>query len=640
MLLNGYNLLAEYVVLFFALLTLVLMLFTKPKKTRLFGVCLRGLLLSIMAVVCQMAMFFGGQTQELYGTGFFTIFYSIFVWVYCLIIIYLFTYVYLYATNENRKSLISYYIKVTFVCLAYFMVAFYLLLTDKVIVLTETGVEFKWFIVFYTLVGIVCNVSIVIVSLLKRKYIPRNVLLNLITYVPVNIALLVLQLFDTKILFSSATYVTPFIMFFILFHSVPYKEVGGCQGREALETRCIDNNRSKKKSTMVLIYFPQLKNLDITSDSEFVNIMADEMCKKFEQLDRKIYNHRIDRSTYVICIQRQDEQRVKELIDRMKSIIEEHLCVAPFRMYYKMIAIENKRKFAETRMMNELFDFLLDKYGKGSQSLCYMATDKDAVDFLEIYKLEQTLLSIRNQMDLNDERVVCYAQPIYNVKNGTFRSAESLMRLQLDGKVIYPDVFIPIAEKNNCMHALTCIMLNKVCRKAHELKGRYEFDAITINCSASELSDTNFCKEVLNIINKNEIEPAKIRLELTESMMIDNYESVMYNMSKLNQAGVRFYLDDFGTGYSNFERIIKCPFNTIKFDKSMLYKALEDDSMNDLMTYMVTMFKKQGFEMLVEGVENDVQNKYSVEQGFDYIQGYKYAKPIPIDELVNYFSEV
>lgn len=638
MLSNGYNLLAEYVVLFFALLTLVLMLYTKPKKTRIYGVCLRGLLLSIMAVLCQMALFFSGQTKEMYGTGYFGVLCLIFILVYCLIIIYLFTYVYLYATNENRKSLISYYIKVTGVCVVYATVAFSLLATGKMVTLTETGGEFRWFIVFYVVVGIICNTAILIVSVLKRQHMPRNVFYHLIIYVPINLVLLIAQLFETKIVFSSATYVTPFIMFYILFHSVPYKEIGGCQGQDSLQTRCADNNRYRRKSTMVLIYFPQLKNLEITTDSEFVNIMADEMCKEFERLDRKVYNHRIDRSTYVVCIQKRNEQRVKELIEQMESITREHLEKAPFHMYYKMIAIENTKQFEQVRMMNGLFEFLLDKYGKGSDSVCYLATKQDVEEFLENYKIEQMLLSIRNQMNLDDEHVLCYAQPIYSVENNKFCTAESLMRLQIDGKMIFPDMFIPLAEKNNCMYALTCIMLNKVCKKVRELKDNYEFDAITINCSASELSDRNFCKDVLQIVRDNNIEPTKIRLELTESTMIENYEAVMYNMVQLNQSGIKFYLDDFGTGYSNIERIIKCPFNTIKFDKSILYKALDDESMADLMTYMVQIFKKQGLEMLIEGVEDDVQNQYSIEHGFDYIQGYKYAKPQPIDELESFFS--
>ena len=143
----------------------------------------------------------------------------------------------------------------------------------------------------------------------------------------------------------------------------------------------------------------------------------------------------------------------------------------------------------------------------------------------------------------------------------------------------------------------------------------------------------------MGIINDNGINPEHIRLELTESAMFDDFETVLYNMEKLNQSGIKFYLDDFGTGYSNIERIIGCPFYTIKFDKSLLYKALNNDGVSDLMSHMISVFKKQGFVLLIEGVEDDTQNSYCIEQGFDYIQGYKYSKPHPVIELKNYFNK-
>ena len=77
---------------------------------------------------------------------------------------------------------------------------------------------------------------------------------------------------------------------------------------------------------------------------------------------------------------------------------------------------------------------------------------------------------------------------------------------------------------------------------------------------------------------------------------------------------------------------------TIKFDKSILYKALNDEDMNEIVSSMVNIFKKKGLVLLVEGVENDEHNEYSIQHGFDYIQGYKYARPVPIAELEEYFE--
>ena len=128
-------------------------------------------------------------------------------------------------------------------------------------------------------------------------------------------------------------------------------------------------------------------------------------------------------------------------------------------------------------------------------------------------------------------------------------------------------------------------------------------------------------------------------MELTESAIFDDFNIVLNNMEKLNKSGIKFYLDDFGTGYSNFERIIGCPFYTIKFDKSLLYKSIDNSAVSDIISHLTSVFKKQGFVLLVEGVENDEQANYSIEQGFDYIQGYKYAKPQPVIDLKDYFKK-
>jgi EAL domain-containing protein (putative c-di-GMP-specific phosphodiesterase class I) len=226
------------------------------------------------------------------------------------------------------------------------------------------------------------------------------------------------------------------------------------------------------------------------------------------------------------------------------------------------------------------------------------------------------------------------------VETNSFRTAEALMRLELNGKTIYPDKFIPVAERNGTIHALTCIILNKVCKMIKYMEGKYDFDAVTVNCSAIEFSNKNLHKELLAIIENNNVPYDKIRIELTESAMSGDYETLINNVEKLRDVGIQFYLDDFGTGYSNLERILGCPFNTIKFDKSLLYKSIDDSRMDDLIVSMTQVFKKQGFTLLVEGVETDEQTQYSVSRGFSYIQGYKYAKPQPIEQLTNYFKNV
>jgi EAL domain-containing protein (putative c-di-GMP-specific phosphodiesterase class I) len=177
-----------------------------------------------------------------------------------------------------------------------------------------------------------------------------------------------------------------------------------------------------------------------------------------------------------------------------------------------------------------------------------------------------------------------------------------------------------------------------VCKAVESLVEYYDFDAISINVSSKELSNGSMYQDFLDIIEKYDIDVSKIRMEITETAMFENYELANRNMEILDKEGIQLYLDDFGTGYSSLERVMNCPVKTIKFDKALLYKSLDDNRMDDILTYMIEVLKKNGFVTLVEGVEDESQNQFSMDRGFDYIQGYHYAKPGPIEELKNYFT--
>ncbi len=260
------------------------------------------------------------------------------------------------------------------------------------------------------------------------------------------------------------------------------------------------------------------------------------------------------------------------LAGRIKTILEEPIEYNGIilEIHYKMAAFNNNTYITDITKLFSFITYLNGKFSQDIENQCIICEENDYADFFYLYKIECMLADIRNKMDLNDERVICYTQPIYSIEQGTFRTAEALIRLNMDGETIYPDKFINIAEHNGCIHALTCIMLNKVCHTIKKLEGKYDFDAITVNCSTIEMSDNNLHNELLGIIKDNHIECSKVRFELTESAMINDHDAVTSNMEILHNAGIRFYLDDFGTGYSNLERIITLPFMTIKFDKSIL----------------------------------------------------------------------
>ena len=214
------------------------------------------------------------------------------------------------------------------------------------------------------------------------------------------------------------------------------------------------------------------------------------------------------------------------------------------------------------------------------------------------------------------------------------------MRLSVNGDMISPNVFVPIAEGNNCIHFLTICMFHKVCTAIKQLMKEVQFDAISINVSVQEFGEPDAADEFLDIIRSYEVPMDKIRIELTESALAIDNDMLAANMQKMADNGIKFYLDDFGTGYSSLERLTELPFSVVKFDKSLLYSALKNKKTDRLINGIVPIIKIDNLSALVEGVEDDDQYEYSVGTGFEYVQGYKWAKPVPIMELKGYFNKI
>lgn len=373
-----------------------------------------------------------------------------------------------------------------------------------------------------------------------------------------------------------------------------------------------------------------------------IEYASSSICRRIERLKFGCRLYSTSIYSYAFFSYISDEKEAEEIALQIRKIIEEPITYkhTNYEAYYKQIVITANNHLKSAIDVNAMIGWLEKRFGDDFEYEYIIPTEKDYEDF-EIYnEVEQAVLNIRADGNFDDERILCYVQPIHCLKTKTFRTGEALMRLQLNGRMIPPDVFIYVAEANNCIHHLTLVMLHKVCKKIKELEElNYDFDAITVNCSTLELADKEFHYEVLDIIRNNQINPSHIRLEITESTTIKNYNNILFNMKELNAHGISFYLDDFGTGYSNLERIVSYPFKTIKFDKSILYSALESEKADALIKMQVAFFEQNGFNTVVEGVKDELQYEYCKKVGFDYIQGFLFSKPVPIETITDYFEK-
>lgn len=636
-----YNSIGEYASLLIAALLLFVIFYTKPKWTYVFKYIFYGTVWSVVACALQISiMIVCNYPDRFFNRNIFLAQELLFLLAYNIILYHIFSYVNMMSIirRTQRKE---FFVMYAVLSVIYVVGIIYEIVSGQIYVVNADGIDIHHFVRYYCAAGIVCAIICLYASSSNRKDISRIIWTTVCMVVPMEIVILLLQIFLVtrfSVVFSGLSYVLVFMFAFILFHTEPYDELSGAQGIHALE-EYVDRYIGKRDFYIVYVFFTFPTVTAMMDNAMEIGTRGLLACRSIESISRKLHMYKAAEDRYIDVLEKCDEREARNHINQIRGIFDSVKADLDVPFNYVMIAGEVKKELKSSAMSHEFFEYIAQRFTNLNSSHFYMIGPEDYNDFAEYYEISNTLKDIRNTQNFDDERIVVYAQPIYSVETGSFRVAEALMRLKVGDKLIYPDRFIPTAEQNGCVHALSCIILNKVCKAIQELETEYDFDAISINISSKELSHETMYQEFLDIIDKYDIDVSKIRMEITETAMFENSECADQNMRILNNAGIQLYLDDFGTGYSSLERVMDCPVKTIKFDKALLYKSLEDDRMADIMTYLIEVLKKNGFITLVEGVEDESQNRYSVERGFDFIQGYHYAKPGPIEKLGEYFSK-
>ncbi len=162
---------------------------------------------------------------------------------------------------------------------------------------------------------------------------------------------------------------------------------------------------------------------------------------------------------------------------------------------------------------------------------------------------------------------------------------------------------------------------------------------ISVNVSVPEFRNENFTKDIEDIIKNSGIPDGKVAIEITESQSDSDFLNINRILDELKDCGMKFYLDDFGTGFSNMERILKLPFDIIKFDRSMVMAGRTDKRSEEIVRRLAGMFSDLEYSVLYEGIEDEEDEKRCIEMSASYLQGYKYSKPIPIGDLRKFFSK-
>ncbi len=269
---------------------------------------------------------------------------------------------------------------------------------------------------------------------------------------------------------------------------------------------------------------------------------------------------------------------------------------------------------------------------EGRNGSCFYDSDMDE-KAKAYFRMQGNLRHVieRNELSLN-------YQPVIRLATNEACGAEVLLRWNSaeDGPVS-PVVFIPVAEKSGLLNEIGKWVIEQTCIQVRQWadKGIFSFDYVSINVSSKQFHDPDLALFILDTMKNYQIKPSWIKLEITETALIDNFDRVKEVMVQLNGEGIEFMIDDFGTGYSSLSYLKKLPFSVLKIDRAFIRDILTDKSDAALIRAMIDIAKQFNYLVVAEGIEEEEQRLKLLETDKNiYCQGYLYSKPVDAEKIV------
>ncbi|MEM8832210.1 MAG: EAL domain-containing protein [Cyanobacteria bacterium P01_G01_bin.19] len=234
------------------------------------------------------------------------------------------------------------------------------------------------------------------------------------------------------------------------------------------------------------------------------------------------------------------------------------------------------------------------------------------------------------------DELLLYYQPIFSLDNLQLTGFEALVRWQhpLRG-VISPDEFVPLAEETGLIVALGEWVMNRACNQLkiwHDNLPAARNLTMSINVAGEQLHDPNFLDTIDRIIDRTQVEVKYLKLELTESMLIEDTEQTIQVLQQIKNRGIKISIDDFGTGYSSLSYLPQFPIDILKIDRSFV-EAMSIERQNlEIIKTIVTLARVLNMQIIAEGIETDTQSNTLKDLKVEFGQGFLFSKPLTVPQ--------
>lgn len=333
------------------------------------------------------------------------------------------------------------------------------------------------------------------------------------------------------------------------------------------------------------------------------------------------------------------EEQAIEIATKIKNSLNQAYCLGDRKHVHHAsasigLALFQGNEFSEGELLKRADVAMFEAKELGRNRVCLYREER------------QTFINTKSEISdkllnaLHHNELSLYYQPQVNAA-GNPCGAEALLRWIPPGSnPISPGTFIPIAEETGLIIPIGEWVLETACNHIHKLSQNPLLPdfALAVNISARQFTDKNFLQKVKAIISRNKIDTKRLKLELTESCLIQDMDRGKTILMSLREMGIHIELDDFGTGYSSLNSLKRLPLDTLKIDGSLVHEIEGDKRDEAILRAAIAMAKALSLNIVAEGVETLKQNDFLIYEGCDILQGYYHARPMPFDDLQVYLA--
>ena len=324
------------------------------------------------------------------------------------------------------------------------------------------------------------------------------------------------------------------------------------------------------------------------------------------------------------------EHRLARINEQLSSLKDKDGVEYGIKLYFGIYQVVDKNESVSA--MLEKANLALKRVTHSMQHLVHMGV-YDEKDKKQLGREKE--LEMKMERALKNGEFIPYLQPKYDLENETIGGAEALVRWMdpVEGMIV-PNEFIPLFEKNGFIVELDLYMFEQVCRLVEKWnKNGYRIIPISVNMSRGHFSVPGFFERYMQILSRYDVPDRSIEIELTESLFYNEMSMLKELIDKIHEAGMLCSIDDFGSGYSSLNMLKEVEVDALKLDR-VFFKETEDNKRSkSVINSVIHLAQDLELRTISEGVEVRSQVDYLKEAECDYIQGYIFARPMPVSDF-------